>query len=159
MEEILARLKELNIKYEIKNHIPVYTIEEMDRLGKDFFYCVCICKNLFLRDQKGKRHFLYVLREDKTANLSELPDKIGSTRLSFASEERLKKYLNVEKGAVTPLAVLFDREKAVEVIIDKDLLKEDILGVHPGENTSTVLIKSQDLIKYIEANKNKIIYI
>lgn len=159
MEEILARLRELNIKYEIKNHIPVYTIEEMDRLGKDFFNGACICKNLFLRDQKGKRHFLYVLREDKTANLSELPDKIGSTRLSFASEERLKKHLNVEKGAVTPLAVLFDREKAVEVIIDKDLLKEDILGVHPGENTSTVLIKSQDLIKYIEANKNKIIYI
>ena len=159
MEEILARLKELNIKYEIKNHIPVYTIEEMDRLGKDFFNGACICKNLFLRGQKGKRHFLYVLRDDKTANLSELPDKIGSTRLSFASEERLKKYLNVEKGAVTPLAVLFDREKAVEVIIDKDLLKEDILGVHPGENTSTVLIKSQDLIKYIEANKNKIIYI
>ena len=48
MEEILAKLKELNIKYEIKNHIPVYTIEEMDRLGKDFFNGACICKNLFL---------------------------------------------------------------------------------------------------------------
>ena len=159
MEEILARLKELNIEYKIKNHKAVYTIEEMDSLGKDFFDGACICKNLFLRDQKGKRHFLYVLREDKKANLSELPDKIGSTRLSFASEERLKKYLNVEKGAVTPLAIYFDKEKAVEVIFDKDLLKENILGVHPGVNTETVLIKSQDLIKYIEANNNKIIYI
>lgn len=159
MEEILERLKELEIEYKKVDHKAVFTIEEMDELGKDYFDGACICKNLFLRDQKGKRHFLYVLREDKKANLSELPEKIGSTKLSFASEERLKKYLNVEKGSVTPLALFFDKDKAVEVIIDKDLLKEEVLGVHPGVNTSTVLIKSQDLIKYIEENKNKIIYI
>ena len=159
MEEILARLKELGIEYKKIDHKAVFTIEEMDEFGKDYFDGACICKNLFLRDQKGKRHFLYVLREDKKANLSELPEKIGSTKLSFASEERLKKYLNVEKGSVTPLALFFDKDKAVEVVIDKDLLKEEVLGVHPGVNTSTVLIKSQDLIKYIEENKNKIIYI
>ena len=157
-EKVLEKLKEINIKYKLVEHTPVYTIKEMDALG-EIFDNAKICKNLFLRDQKGKRHFLYVLREDKTANLSELPDKIESTRLSFASEERLKKYLNVEKGAVTPLAILFDKDADVEVIFDKDLLKEDVLGVHPGVNTKTVLIKSQDLIKYIEANKNKIIYI
>lgn len=156
MEEILNKLNELEITFEKVDHKPVYTIEEMDELGPDFFKGACICKNLFMRDQKGKRHFLYVLREDKRANLSELATKIGSTKLSFASDERLKKYLNVEKGAVTPLAVLFDVENAVEVILDKDLLKEDTLGVHPGVNTSTILLKSNDLVKYIESNGNKI---
>lgn len=159
MEEVLNTLKKLRIHYELVFHQPVYTVDDTDNLDMEILKGAKICKNLFLRDQKGKRHFLYVLREDKTANLSELPDKIESTRLSFASEERLKKYLNVEKGAVTPLAILFDKDADVEVIFDKDLLKEDILGVHPGVNTKTVLIKSQDLIKYIEANKNKIIYI
>lgn len=159
MEEILAKLKELNIKYEIKNHIPVYTIEEMDRLGKDFFNGACICKNLFLRDQKGKRHFLIVVPEEKRVPLSEIPEKIGSTRLSFASEERLMKYLKLTPGSVTPLAVINDEENEVEVFLDEDLKKEKLLGVHPCENTSTVIITVKDLEKYIESCNNKYKYI
>ena len=133
--------------YIIKVNDVEYTAEQMTEASN------------VIKGEEGTTVKLQLLREDKTANLSELPDKIESTRLSFASEERLKKYLNVEKGAVTPLAILFDKDADVEVIFDKDLLKEDVLGVHPGVNTKTVLIKSQDLIKYIEANKNKIIYI
>lgn len=156
MEEILNKLNELEITFEKIDHKPVYTIDEMNELGPGFFKGACICKNLFMRDQKGKRHFLYVLREEKRANLSELATKIESTKLSFASDERLKRYLNVEKGAVTPLAVIFDKEHAVEVILDKDLLNEEYVGVHPGVNTSTILLSSKDLVRYIESNGNKI---
>lgn len=159
MEEILKALENLKISYKVKEHNPVYTIEEMDKLGKSFFENASICKNLFLRDQKGKRHFLYVLEEDKKADLKSLSEKINSSKLSFASEERLKKYLNVEKGSVTPLAIIFDKNQEVEVLIDEDLLKEEIVGVHPGVNTKTVLLSTKDLIKYIENNKNKIMYI
>ncbi len=159
MEEIFASLDDLNIKYKKKSHVAVYTIEEMDLLGSDFFENACICKNLFLRDQKGKRHFLYVLKENKKADLKSLSEKVNSSKLSFASEERLKKYLNVEKGSVTPLAIIYDKNKEVEVLIDEDLLKEETLGVHPGINTETVLLSSKDLIRYIENNKNKITYI
>ena len=157
-EKVLEKLKEINITYKLVEHTPVYTIEEMDALG-DIFDNAKICKNLFLRDQKGKRHFLIVVPEEKRVPLSEIPEKIGSTRLSFASEERLMKYLKLTPGSVTPLAVINDEENEVEVFLDDDLKKEKLLGVHPCENTSTVIITVKDLEKYIESCNNKYKYI
>ncbi len=156
MEEILQRLKELGIQYELIEHKAVFNMEEMDALGKDFFKGATICKNLFLRDQKGKRHFLVTMKEEKQANLAEIAKSCLATKLSFASEERLKKYLNLTPGAVTPLAIINDEQKAVEVILDKDLFKEEKIGVHPGVNTATVIISPADLEKYIKANGNKL---
>ena len=156
MEEILQRLKELGIQYELIEHKAVFNMEEMDALGKDFFKGASICKNLFLRDQKGKRHFLVTMKEEKQANLAEIAKSCLATKLSFASEERLKKYLNLTPGAVTPLAIINDEQKAVEVILDKDLFKEEKIGVHPGVNTATVIISPADLEKYINANGNKL---
>ena len=158
MKEVLKKLKDLNINYKMVEHTPVYTIEDMDALG-DIFSNAKICKNLFLRDQKGKRHFLIVVPEEKRVPLSELPSKIGSTKLSFASEERLMKYLKLTPGAVTPLAVINDEENAVEVFLDEELKKEKLLGVHPCDNTATILITVQDLEKYINSCNNKYKYI
>ena len=157
-EKVLEKLKEINIKYKLVEHTPVYTIKEMDALG-EIFDNAKICKNLFLRDQKGKRHFLIVVPEEKRVPLSEIPEKIGSTRLSFASEERLMKYLKLTPGSVTPLAVINDEENEVEVFLDEDLKKEKLLGVHPCENISTVIITVKDLEKYIESCNNKYKYI
>lgn len=157
-EKVLEELEKLNIDYKEVKHTPVYTIEEMDALG-NIFENAKICKNLFVRDQKGKRHFLVVMPEEKRAPLSEIAEKIGSTKLSFASEERLMKYLKLTPGSVTPLAIINDEEKAVEVVLDEDLKKESLLGVHPCINTSTVLITPDNLEKYIKKFNNKISYI
>ena len=157
-EKVLNKLNELNIEYKEIEHTPVYTIEDMDNLG-DIFENAKICKNLFVRDQKGKRHFLVVLPEEKRAPLADIATKIGSTKLSFASEERLMKYLKLEPGAVTPLSVINDEENAVEVVFDEDLKKENMLGVHPCVNTSTILITPNNLEKYVTANNNKLKYI
>ena len=157
-EEVLKKLKDLNINYKMVEHTPVYTIEDMDALG-DIFSNAKICKNLFLRDQKGKRHFLIVVPEEKRVPLSELPSKIGSTKLSFASEERLMKYLKLTPGAVTPLAVINDEENAVEVFLDEELKKEKLLGVHPCDNTATILITVKKKKKYINSCNNKYKYI
>lgn len=157
-EKVFEELKKLNIDYKEIKHTPVYTIEEMDELG-DIFENAKICKNLFVRDQKGKRHFLVVMPEEKRAPLSEIAEKIGSTKLSFASEERLMKYLKLTPGSVTPLAIINDEENAVEVVLDEDLKKESLLGVHPCINTATVLITPDNLEKYIKELNNKITYI
>lgn len=157
-EQVLKKLQELNIEYREVEHSPVFTIEEMDKLG-DIFEGAKICKNLFVRDQKGKRHFLIVMPEEKRAPLAEIAQKIGTTRLSFASEERLMKYLKLLPGAVTPLGVINDEQNEVEVVMDLDLKSEKLLGVHPCENTSTILIKPEDLEKYIKAFNNKVRYI
>ena len=157
-EEVLNKLQELNIEYKEVEHVPVYTIEDMDNLG-NIFEDAKICKNLFVRDQKGKRHFLIVVPEEKRVPLAELATKIGSTKLSFASEERLMKYLKLKPGAVTPLAVVNDENSAVEVYFDEELKKEKVLGVHPCVNTSTILISQENLEKYVTANNNKLKYI
>lgn len=157
-EKVLEKLKELNINYKEINHTPVYTIEDMDNLG-NIFENAKICKNLFVRDQKGKRHFLIVLPEEKRAPLADIATKIGSTKLSFASEERLMKYLKLEPGSVTPLAVINDETHEVEVVFDEELKKEVILGVHPCTNTATILLTPNDLEKFVISNNNKLKYI
>lgn len=157
-EEVLNKLQELNIEYKEVEHVPVFTIEDMDNLG-NIFEDAKICKNLFVRDQKGKRHFLIVMPEEKRAPLSEIAEKIGSTKLSFASNERLMKYLKLTPGSVTPLAIINDEENAVEVIFDEELKNEKLLGVHPCVNTSTVLITPSNLEKYVKELNNKLKYI
>ena len=157
-EKVLNKLQELNITYKEVEHTPVYTIEDMDNLG-NVFENAKICKNLFVRDQKGKRHFLVVLPEEKRAPLADIATKIGSTKLSFASEERLMKYLKLTPGSVTPLAVINDESNEVEVVFDEDLKKEKLLGVHPCVNTATILITPDNLEKYVKESNNKIKYI
>ena len=155
-QEIKAFLDEKGLQYEWIEHEAVYTIEDMVRLGleenKD------VAKNLFLRDQKGKHHFLVVIRADKQANLKELGEKLGIGKLSFASEERLEKYMGLKKGAVTPLGVLNDENHVVEVVFDKDLTHAPKVGIHPNDNTATVWMSFKDLKKLIEKLGNPISY-
>lgn len=156
-EKALSCLKELGINFRLIEHPAVYTIEEMDALVD--YGGVQICKNLFVRDAKGKKHFLIVMRKDKKADLKAISEAVGSSRFSFASEERLNKYLGLTKGAVTPLGVFNDGAAEVDVILDRGLLGFREIGVHPNENTATVAISPGDLIRAIEANGNKIRYI
>ncbi len=95
-EEIKQNLENKGIQYRILEHPAVYTMAEMEQLG--IFREGRVCKNLFLRDQKGKQHFLVSLPEEKQVDLKDLGEKLGGQRLSFASEERLQKYL----GCILP---------------------------------------------------------
>lgn len=144
-------------RYELIEHPAVFTIEEMDKLG--ITLSGEVCKNLFLRDAKGRRHFLVVVQKDKHADLRALEKELESTRLSFASAERLEKYLGLHQGEVTPLGVVNDADAAVEVAFDKDLVGNPKLGVHPNDNTATVWIAFDDLRKVIEANGNAIRFV
>ena len=151
-QEIRAFLDEKGFAYEWVEHKAVYTIDEMEALGLEDMED--IAKNLFLRDQKGKRHFLIVIRANKQANLKELGEKLGIGRLSFASEERLEKYMKLKKGSVTPLGVLNDETCAVEVFFDEDFLKMKKIGVHPNENTASVYLATEDLLQIIREHGN-----
>ena len=151
-KEVLDILHTLGISYTLDEHPAAFTMEEIEALP--LFKKGVIVKNLFLRDSKGKRHFLVVLSGDKTVNLRDLGEKIGSTRLSFASEERLEKYLHLKKGSVSPLGILYDKARAVEVIFDEDLKEEACIGVHPNENTATVWLSFEDLLKIVKWHEN-----
>ncbi|MBW8383692.1 MAG: prolyl-tRNA synthetase associated domain-containing protein [Youngiibacter sp.] len=147
IEEVISLLDSRGIKYEIARHVPVFTIEEMDALMLPFSESVV--KNLFLRDYKGREHYLVVLRKDKNADLKKLKGTIESTPLSFASEDRLSKYLGLSKGEVTPFGVLNDESHSVKVFIDKDVVADGKLAIHPNDNRATVLIDVQDLVGLI----------
>ena len=157
MLEVLNKLDELQIKYQLIKHIPIYTIEEANNLdieNKEY-----IVKNLFLRDDKKRNYYLVVIKNHKKVNLNDLMLKINSRRVSFASSDDLNKYLNLKKGSVTPLGILNDKNKVVTIIIDEDILKDNLIGVHPNDNRATIFIKTKDLIKLIELHGNLIKYV
>lgn len=156
-ENILERLNQLNIPYELKEHTAAFTMDELEALGLNSENT--ICKNLFLRDYKGKRHMLVVLRGDKQADLVLIRSEINSTRLSFASAERLEKHLKVSQGSVSPLGLINDESTNVEVYFDKDLKGAEKLGFHPNDNTATVYLSFESLEKYIDSTNHKIHFI
>ena len=154
---VYEKLSELGIGYERIDHPAVYTMEEMDALG--IFEKGIIGKNLFLRDNKGKRHFLVFVYGDKHTDLESIQNELGIKHVSFGSAERLDRYLGLTKGSVSPLGVINDKEAAVEFIIDSEFRSCPCVGVHPNQNTSIIWLSFEDLIKIIENNGNKIEFI
>ena len=146
-QRVYDALEQLKIKYEVVEHEPVHTMEVMDRLGLP--QKGTLRKNLFLRDAKGKRHFLVTCDEKKTVDLKTLGRQLGAGNLSFASEDRLEKYLGLKQGSVSPFGLMNDTEHAVEFFIDKDLSRCKSLGIHPLENTATVFLSFKDLDKFL----------
>ena len=152
--EVLQYLDEQGVSYQKVEHEPVFTMEGMEQLNLPF--AAEVVKNLFLRDDKKRAYYLVVMPEDKPANLKALGEKLGGVRLSFASEERLEKYLGLKKGAVTPLGILNDTACAVKVFLDKDFLEKEEIGVHPNDNTASVYLKTADLMQIIKEHGNSL---
>lgn len=145
--DILKYLDINDIKYELFEHNAVFTVEEAKQTSENI--PGIHCKNLFLRNRKGDEHFLIVLEEDASVNLKELSKKINSTPLSFASKERLMKFLKVEPGSVSLFGLINDNNNEVKVIIDKKIINSDKSAFHPNKNTATISLLSKDLIKFI----------
>lgn len=156
-QKTLEWLEHNKIPFEKMEHEAVFTVEEMDRAGISAKGGVC--KNLFLRDAKGKKHFLVVAPEEKRVDLAAVSTQLESTKLSFASADRLKKYLGVEQGSVSPLGVLNDAQHEVTVAFDQDLQCATQLGIHPNDNTATVWLSFEDLRRGIAALGNQIVYL
>ncbi len=157
MQEVLNLLDNNNIKYKLIKHIPVHTIEDMKHIGLlDNGY---VCKNLFLRNANGHIHYLIIAHHSKKIDMKLLATKLNSTRLSFASDERLKKYLNLEQGYVSPFGILNDINKEVVVVFDEELKNKELVGFHPNTNEATIYLNFKDVEKIIKEHGNKIIYI
>jgi len=156
-KKVYQHLNSRNITFVTHKHPPVYTVDE----AKAFWEGIPgqHCKNLFLRDKKGRNHFLVVLLHDKKLDIKKLSRQIGSDTLSFASSSRLMKYLGVEPGSVTPLGIINDKEKKVQVIVDKDLLDGDTVNVHPNINTRTITLKIDDFRKFLDNSGNRVRYL
>lgn len=152
-QAVLTLLRERGIPFDVAEHVPVYTIEEM--LSLHLPDAGSVAKNLFLRDDKRWNYYLLVIREEKTADLKALRERIGARPLSFASENDLERFLKVPKGSVTPFGVLNDQERKVRVIFDVSFQGSRI-GVHPNDNTATVWLRTEDLTALMEEHGNAV---
>lgn len=142
------QLTQWGVTFQVFTHPPVFTCEESQRLCPPMPGIKN--KNLFFRDDKGKRYFLVSMAQDKQKSIQEIAECIGEKRIGFASERRLKETLGVEPGSVGVLALLNDADCKTSVFIDQDLLNEEWFQSHPLINTETWSLKTTDLNKCFE---------
>ena len=151
-QQVIAALDRLDINNSTTTHAPMRTVEDSIALreGVPGGYS----KNLFLRNKKGVM-VVVTLLEDRQINLAALGTQLQIGKLSFASPQRLMHYLGVIPGAVTPLAVINDKDVAVTAVLDKALLAKDPLHFHPCDNSMTTSISTEGLLKYMTAYHNQ----
>ena len=156
MPDIYQVLKDLNIDYIKHEHEPLFTCEQ----AEEFYSHIKggHSKNLFLRNKNGKKHYLAIVEAHKTVKLQELAKFVEQKKLGFASPERLKKYLSLTPGSVTPFGLIHDTNRDVEVIIDEDLMKYNNLHYHPNTNTATLEVTRDDLKKFLDFTGHMVRY-
>lgn len=154
-QEIYDFLKSKNIWYEITEHKAVFNMDELNNVCLP--YPEYDAKNLFIRDDKKRNYYLITVRGNKRVNLKEFRNKNETRPLSFASENDLLDIINLKAGSVTPLGLLNDKDLIVTFYLDEDFLKDEgIIGIHPNDNTATVWLKTENLIKIIQEHGNQI---
>jgi Ala-tRNA(Pro) deacylase len=155
--ELYQLLEKLEIKFEYHEHPPLATIDDAILHWKD--YNSGRCKNIFLRNHKGDKHYLVILEHLRQLNIRDLEKRLRQGKLTFASDLRLKKYLGVEPGSVTPFGLINDTGKHVHLFIDDKLNEFDRLTFHPNVNTSSLVVSKSDFLKFLEFTGNSFEFI
>lgn len=147
-------LDSLGISYQRTDHEATDTMEECNKI--DVVLGVVICKNLFLCNKQATKFYLLMMPGDKVFKTKEVSHQIGSSRLSFASPEDMVKHLGLEPGSVSIMGLMNDLDDSVQLLIDEDVLKDEYLGCHPCVNTSSLKIRTLDIIeKFLPAVKHE----
>ena len=154
LHEILSRL---DIGYEYHEHPAAPTISEAMKYWKDLE--ATHCKNLFFRNHKGNQHYLVILEHTQQMGIHGLEKQLKQGKLSFASDQRMMKYLGVTPGSVTPFGLINDVEHHVHVFIDQNLTKSKTISFHPCINTASIILKWEDFMKFLSFVTNKVEFI
>src|SRR3954468_21606712 len=152
--QVYAALGALAIPYERHEHPPVFTAQDASKFWDPLPGTQC--KNLFLRNKKGDRHYLVILEISRRADLKDLVKVVGDDRLSFGSPDRLMAELGLTPGSVSPFGLLNDGDGSVRVIVDQDLRGKERLIFHPNINTASVVVSWKDFEKFLGSRKNPV---
>ena len=150
--ELYELLAKLSIEFEYHEHPPVATIEDAKIHWKNLNSGRC--KNIFFRNHKGNKHYLVILEHLRQLNIHDLEKKLKQGKLTFASDNRLKKYLGLEPGSVSPFGLINDKDHHVHLFIDEKLNESDRLSFHPNINTASLVIKKSDFIRFLNNTRN-----
>ena len=154
---VFEALDGLGIPYVCHEHPPVFTVEQAEEHWADID--ATHCKNLFLRNKKGDAHYLVIIEHRKSPDIRRLTAQLGQDRLSFASPERLQKYLGLTAGAVSPFGLIHDSDHVVRVVIDADLRRSARIAFHPNVNTATISLSFADFQRFLAARGNIVRYV
>ncbi len=148
-QQLYTLLDEIGIAYRKTEHPAFATCDasgdfyQKHHMGVD-------CRNCFMQNRRGKKHYLVVMEKHKHIDIPQLAAFLGENKkMGFASPERLQKYLGLTPGSVTPFGLLFDVDRAVDVVLDKDLLKHQYIHFHPLRNTASLTITVEDFQKFL----------
>lgn len=143
-------LDNLGIEYKRADHPAAETMEACLEIEK--VLGVEICKNLFLRNRQKTEFYLLMMPGSKPFKTKDITKQLGCARLSFAEAEFMEEFLDITPGSVSVLGLMNDKENRVSLIIDKDILEGEYIGCHPCINTSSLAIKTEDILnKFLPA--------
>ena len=153
-QQVQAALTALGIAFERYEHPPVASALDADEhwVGIDAVHT----KNLFLRNQKGLRHYLVILELRKRANLRAVADQIGDGRLSFGTPDRMMACLGVTPGSVSPFGLINDAAREIRVCVDRDLKTAGRISFHPNINTATLVLAFSDFERFLAWRGNSV---
>lgn len=137
-------LEKLEIPFSRVDHEVTATVEDCHNVDK--ILGIHICKNLFLCNAQKTDFYLLMMPGDKKFKTKELSSQINSARLSFAGPEYMEEFLNITPGSVSVMGLMNDRNKRVRLLIDRDVLQDEYVGCHPCVNTSSLKIRTQDIL-------------
>ena len=138
-------LEKLDIPYERVDHEEAMTMEACEEIDRSLG--VAMCKNLFLCNRQKTDFYLLLMPGEKKILTKDFSKQLGVSRLSFADGEFMEKYLDITPGSVSILGLMNDHEHAVHLSIDKELLQEEYLGCHPCINTSSLKLRTNDILE------------
>lgn len=138
-------LDQLEIQYKRTDHGQADTMEACNEI--DAVLDVLICKNLFLCNTQKTKFYLLMMPGDKKFKTKDLSKQINSARLSFADAEYMEKYLDIAPGSVSIMGLMNDKEHQVQLLMDEEVLKGEYLGCHPCINTSSIKLKTRDVLE------------
>lgn len=138
-------LDDLGIEYDRVDHEALMTVAECDEV--DHTLNIQICKNLFLCNSRKTEYYLLLMPGKKKFVTKEVSRQISSSRLSFADEGHMEEFLDITPGSVSIMGLMNDTENHVNLLIDQDVLQSDYLGCHPCINTSSLKLRTKDVLE------------
>ena len=154
---MLAALDALGIRFDRYEHPPLASAADAAPHWADID--AAHTKNLFLRNQKGTRHYLVIIALMKRADLRAVASQIGDGKLSFGSPERLMALLGVTPGSVSPFGLIHDSAREVRVCVDRDLKTAGRISFHPNINTATLVLTFADFERFLADRGNAVQFV
>ena len=137
----------LGIAYQRIDHDAAMTMEACASIDEALE--AAICKNLLLCNRKCTDFYLLMMPGGKPFKTKELSRQIGSSRLSFANGSYMEQFLDITPGSLSVMGLMNDKDHRVQLLIDEDLLQGEYIGMHPCINTSSLRLRTKDLLDII----------